>query len=94
MCYRSVTQNLSDGLRSIVMSSVGCECLVFSSIVIHQCFNSGSYVLPLSDAHSSDAGCGSSRFSWCRAFVLCSFYIQRFYVFSGFLRSIPQTALK
>jgi putative ABC transport system ATP-binding protein len=35
MRYYSVTQNLSDGLRSIVMSSVGCECLVCSSIIFH-----------------------------------------------------------
>lgn len=65
----SVTQNLSDGLRAVVMSGVGCATFTHVSwlIWLTLSFTSGRHVLSVPHIDSTHAGHCSTCITWCSA---------------------------
>jgi hypothetical protein len=65
MVTRSVTQNLSDGLRAIVMSSVGRKCRIYGRTIVTHILLSWCHVLLVPHANCDDVGNCSTSLSRC-----------------------------
>lgn len=71
MSTYSVTQNLSDGLRAVVMASVGCmSSLLHFRLALNCSLISGGYVLPFTNIDHVNAWCGAPGLSWCGMYYL------------------------